>query len=128
MALELWNSRHGPVKYNQWMSAFFTMTRGFRMIDAEAPPDEGQAARQRRIMTMYEEIQTVLHEPDHKVQAVVRDSERPAARQDLGRVAAQDLPSRENEVGAQLAPFVNGPLHEVGSPVSYTHLTLPTKA
>ena len=37
-ALELWNSRQGPVGYNQWVSAFFALTRDFRMIDTEKPP------------------------------------------------------------------------------------------
>ena len=56
MALQLWNYHHGPVKYNQWMSAFFALTRDFHKVDTDAPPNETRAAHQKRIMTMYEEI------------------------------------------------------------------------
>jgi hypothetical protein len=94
------------------MSAFFAMTRDYGIRDTEAPLNEGPSDKQKRIKAMYEEVQLTLHGPDHKALAVLRDSERPSARQDLGRVAAQDLPSRGSEVGAQVVPFVNGPLLE----------------
>ena len=97
VALELWNSQYGAVKYNQWMSAFFAMTRDYGMRDTEAPPGETPSDRQKRMKAMYEEILTGLHGPDHKTLAVLRDSECPPARQDLSRVAAQDLPGRANE-------------------------------
>ena len=116
-ALQLWNSQQGPVTYNQWMSAFFAMTRDFRMTDTEAPLGEGQSAKQKRIRAMFNEIQTELHGADFLAQAVMRDSERTAARQNLRRTAAQDLPSRGEEAEAQLAPVANGPLHGMDNPL-----------
>ena len=73
-ALRLWNARQGPVIYNQWMSAFFAMTRDFKMEDTDRPPEETQSAKQKRISAMFHEIQTELHGPDHLVQAFKTDA------------------------------------------------------
>eukprot|EP00973_Karenia_brevis_P025550 3526684-Karenia_brevis.AAC.1 len=55
-ALELWASRKGPVKYNQWQSAYFALTRmGYE--DPEKEPREGRIQTQMRIQRLFVEIQ-----------------------------------------------------------------------
>ncbi len=69
VALLLWSSRNGPIKYNDWQSLFFRLIReGY--VDADCAEGESLAQRQARIRELYEDIQTELHGPDHKIWAV----------------------------------------------------------
>eukprot|EP00973_Karenia_brevis_P064262 8929470-Karenia_brevis.AAC.1 len=68
-ALELWASRKGPVKYNQWQSAYFTLLRlGYE--DPEKEVGESRARTQMRVQRLYMEIQEELFGPDFRTQAV----------------------------------------------------------
>ena len=104
MALQLWSSRNGPVKYNVWQSLYFQLCRdGY--VDATAPGEaEDQAQRQTRIRALQAQIQEVLHGPDHMAQAIRADPggsakiplrleelkrSRPLAGQGQGSVAAR---------------------------------------
>eukprot|EP00973_Karenia_brevis_P001838 251006-Karenia_brevis.AAC.1 len=55
-ALELWASRKGPVKYNQWQSAYFALIR-LGYVDPEKEQGEGRIQTQMRIQRLYIEIQ-----------------------------------------------------------------------
>eukprot|EP00973_Karenia_brevis_P004266 585753-Karenia_brevis.AAC.1 len=50
-ALELWASRKGPVKYNQWQSAYFTFLR-LGYVDPERERGEGRTQTQMRIQRL----------------------------------------------------------------------------
>ena len=106
MALQLWSSRNGPVKYNVWQSLYFQLCRdGY--VDATAPGEaEDQAQRQTRIRALQAQIQEELHGPDHMAQAIRADPggsakipvrleelkrSRPLAGQGQGSVAAPAL-------------------------------------
>ena len=56
-AMELWNARKGPVTYNVWQSAFFAMRRNERIVDTDAVPGEAPSDRQKRMRTMFIEVQ-----------------------------------------------------------------------
>ncbi len=78
MALQLWSSRNGPVKYNKWQSLYFHLCRaGYK--DAEAVEAETSAEKQVRIREMYARIQEELHGPDHLAQAIKAEKAEEAA-------------------------------------------------
>ena len=110
-AMEMWNVRTGPVSYNQWQSAWFTMLRGHGVTDEDARAEEPRAETQERMKTMYEEVQTVNFGSDHRAEALKkqRRAERApspavpaegegstivAVPQDAGRDAASNLQDR----------------------------------
>ena len=86
MAMQLWSSRNGPVKYNMWQSLYFALCReGY--VDAAEPGQESLAERHKRIRELYYTIQEELHGPDHLAQAVKAGT----AQQGDGRDAAVTL-------------------------------------
>ena len=72
MALQLWSSRNGPVKYNTWQSVYFWLCRQDEFEDIPEVPDESATAKQARIRAMYLAIQEEVHGPDHQAQALIR--------------------------------------------------------
>ena len=74
-AMELWSCRHGPVRYNQWQSAFFAMMRMPGVEDDEAAPGESLSERQKRMVEMHEEVQSGNFGPDHRAMALVAAAE-----------------------------------------------------
>ena len=74
-ALRMFSARRGPVTYNPWQSAYYSLLRDFKMVDEDLSEQEVQvygpaAARQRRISKLFNEIQAELHGPDHLAEAV----------------------------------------------------------
>ena len=112
-ALELWSCRNGPVPYNAWQSVFFELIRDHDAQDEGKEPGETQAAKQKRIRKLYNEIQEELHGPDHLAEAllqkrrgevtgrevVVAQDQRmnPAMGEVQGRDTARDLPNAAEE-------------------------------
>ena len=112
-ALGFWNSRQGPVGYNQWVSAFFALTRDFRMIDTEKPAGENQVQKQRRINQMYHQIQRDIHGADYKILALERRaSAMSGVERDQRRIAALGLPGRGQDTEGRAAPTIEGPATE----------------
>ena len=72
MALVAWTERHGPVIYNKWQSAYFSLIRDWKFVDEKAPEGEDTAARQRRMLAYYDQMQTDMFGLDHRVQAAKR--------------------------------------------------------
>ena len=69
-AMQLWSCRNGPVNYNKWQSVYFALRRqGLR--DPERPDDESQAQLQKRLRTMYDQIQEEFHGTDFKAQLLL---------------------------------------------------------
>ena len=65
VALQLWSSRNGPVKYNKWQSLYFTLIRrGYEDRTAPFWPEtavgETQQEKQKRIREMYVAVQMAL--------------------------------------------------------------------
>ena len=77
-AMELWSSRNGPVNYNTWQSLYFALLRDHGLTDEEAASGESQSDMQKRIRTMYHEIQSEIHGPDHLAQSILSQAKRNA--------------------------------------------------
>ena len=92
-ALQLWNARKGPVIYNVFQSAFYALQRDLGAVDAEAYLGESLTLKQQRILSMFNEIQTANHGPDHKAQALLKLKAQKAK--------TARLPSRGDAAGAQ---------------------------
>ena len=71
-ALVAWTGKRGPVVYNKWQSAYFRLIREFGFADEKAPQGEDPTARQRRMLVYYDEMQTDMFGPNHRVQAAKR--------------------------------------------------------
>ena len=85
-AMELWSCRHGPVRYDQWQSAFFAMMRMPGVEDEEAAPGESLSERQKRMAEMHDELQLGNFGPDHRASMLV--------------AAAEDVADERPNVGA----------------------------
>ena len=75
-ALELLVAVRGPLVYNAWQSAYFSLIRVYRLRDAEAPEEETRTEQASRVKRMYAETHQEIHGPDYLAQAVqaMRDS------------------------------------------------------
>ena len=84
MALVAWTSRHGPVIYNKWQSAYFLLIRDWEFEDEKAPVGEDPTARQRRMLEYDDQMQTDMFGPDHRIQAAKRQRNTNASNQQGG--------------------------------------------
>ena len=71
-ALVAWTDRYGPVVYNKWQSAYFLLLRDWGFVDEKAPAGEDPTARQKRMLVYYDQMQTDMFGPGHRVQAAKR--------------------------------------------------------
>ena len=63
-ALVAWTSRHGPVTYNKWQSAYFQLIgKDWGFADEKAPVGETPTERQQRMLEYYDLMQTDMFGP-----------------------------------------------------------------
>ena len=91
MALVAWTNRYGPVIYNKWQSAYFQLIREWEFVDEKAPVDEDPTSRQKRMLEYYDQMQTDMFGPDHRIQAAKRQRSSNVSNQQGGGGFAPDL-------------------------------------
>ena len=97
--MERFSAKEGPVKFQMWQSTFYRLLRE-GLVDTEAIPGEEKSSLARRMKESYESIQTDLHGPDHRLQAV-RMAQEQAARHCTTRI--ENAPRQQDTEGARLA-------------------------
>ena len=139
--ISVWSARVGPVTYNQWQSAYFALIREYECVDNQAVAGESPSDRQTRMRNMWNEVQSEAHGPDHLAQAFAAqeqietvgeygEPEVPAAVQErmLEDVDLEGQGAQGRAEDEPVVPYEQFGMNTPRDAVSYTHLTLPTKA
>ena len=106
-AINLWlAAQDGPILYNLFQSKYFEMIRETNLVEENKIDGETSSDRQARMKALYDELQTELHGPDHKVLAVeasrmakkkeIKEAVGPLRKRSVSRVASRPATRAES--------------------------------
>ena len=105
--LAAWSRRVGPVVFQTWQSAFWTIRRNPEIIDEEAEEEESRQSLGQRMKRYYREIQSHVHGLEHQVNALGSADQSRGRSSERARAPPVGSASRISSKGA--AMLINKP-------------------